>query len=71
MGCVLCNPNAVLRHLSIIEVLAAFTGNIMLVNTVTPPNERQRSINRVSIQRQHRVNRVSTKCQRFWVLHLV
>jgi len=29
MGCIFRNPNAVLRHLSIIEVLAAFTGNIM------------------------------------------
>jgi len=71
MGCILCNPNAVLRHLSIIEVLAAFTGNIVWVDTATPPNERQRSVDRASIEHQHRVNRVSTECQRFSVLHLV
>jgi hypothetical protein len=29
MDCILCNPNAVLWHLSRIEVLAAFAGNIV------------------------------------------
>jgi hypothetical protein len=45
VGCILCNPQAVLRHLSIIEVLAAFTGTIIWVDTATPPNERQQSVN--------------------------
>jgi len=63
MGCILCNPNPVLRHLSIIEVLPAFTGNIVWVDTATQPNERQRSVNRASIEHQYRVNRVSTECQ--------
>ena len=71
MGCILCNPNAVLWHVSIIWVLAVFTGNIVWVDTATSPNERQRSVNWESIQYQHRVNRVSTECQRFWVFHLV
>ena len=71
VGCILCNPKAVLRHLSIIEVLAAFTGNIVWVDTATPPNERQQSVNRASTEYHHRVNRVSTECQRFWALHLV
>jgi hypothetical protein len=46
VGCILCNPKAVLWHLSKIEVLAAFTGNIVCVDTATPPNERQQSVNR-------------------------
>ena len=60
MCCILYNPRAVLRHLSIIKVLAAFIGNIVFVGTVTPQNERQQSVNRVSSPRQPSVNRVST-----------
>ena len=34
--CILYNPMAVLWHLAIIEVLAAFIGNIVCVNATTP-----------------------------------
>ena len=68
--CILHNSMAVLRHLTIIEVLAAFIGNIVCVDTATRQNERQLSINRASTQHQHSVNRVSTECQRLCVLHL-
>jgi len=79
--CILYNSMAVLQHLTIIEVLAAFTGNIVFVDTATRQNERQHSVNRASTERQqsinrvstqhhHSVNRVSTECQRFWALHL-
>jgi hypothetical protein len=61
--CTLYNPTAVLRHLSIIEVLAAFIGNIVYVDTVAPQNERQQSINSASPEHQQSVNRASTKCQ--------
>jgi len=47
---------AVLWHLPIIEVLAAFIGNIMCVDTGTPQNERQQCVNRLSTEHQHRVN---------------
>jgi hypothetical protein len=63
VGCILCNPKAVLRHLSIIEVLAAFTGKIVCVDTATPPNERQQSVNRASTERQQSVNRASSPRQ--------
>jgi len=63
VGCILYNPRAVLRHLSLIEVLAAFTGNIVFVDTVTPQNERQQSINTASTERQQSINTVSTECQ--------
>jgi hypothetical protein len=63
VGCILCNQKAVLRHLSIIEVLAAITGNIVSVDTATPPNERQQSVNRASTERQQSVNRASTERQ--------
>jgi hypothetical protein len=72
--CILYNPRAVLQHLSIIEVLAAFIGNIVIVNTVTPRNERQLSVNIASTERQQSMNTestVSTECQCFWVLHHV
>jgi hypothetical protein len=58
--CILYNPRAMLRHLFIIEVLAAFIGKIVLVNTVTPQNEHQQSVNTASTERQMSVNRVST-----------
>jgi len=54
---------AVLQHLTIIVVLAAFTGNIVFVDTVTRQNERQQSINRASTERQHSIITASTECQ--------
>ena len=54
------NSRAVLWHLPIIEVLAAFIDNIMNVDVAAPENEGQHSINRVSTQRQQSVNRLST-----------
>jgi hypothetical protein len=67
--CILYNPWAVIRHLGIIEVLAAIIGNIVCVDTATPQNERQQSVNRSSTEHQHSVNRLSTECQQFWVLN--
>jgi hypothetical protein len=61
--CILYNSWAVLRHLLIIEVLAAFIGNIVCINTATPQNECQQSINRASNEHQHSINRVSNECQ--------
>jgi hypothetical protein len=61
--CILYNPRAVLRHLAIIEVLAACIGNIVFVNTVTPQNECQPSVNTASTERQQTINTVSTVCQ--------
>jgi len=61
--CTLYNPTAVLRHLSIIEVLAAFIGNIVCVDTVAAQNERPQSVNSASTEHQQSVNRASTKCQ--------
>jgi hypothetical protein len=57
----LYNPRAVLWHLPIIEVLAAFIGNIVSVDTATPQNERQQSVNRASTERQQSVSRASTE----------
>jgi len=61
--CTLYNPRAVLRHLCIIEVLAAFIGNIACVDTITPQNERHRSVNTASTEHQQSVNGASTQCQ--------
>jgi len=61
--CILYNPRAVLRHLSKIEVLAAFIGNIVFVDTVTPQNARQQSVNTASTERHQSINPVSTECQ--------
>jgi hypothetical protein len=61
--CILYNPRAVLQHISIIEVLAAFLGNIVFVDTVTPQNERQHSVNTASTEHQQSINTVSTECQ--------
>jgi hypothetical protein len=61
--CILYNSRAVQRHLSIIKVLAAFIGNIVFVDTVTPQNERQQSVNTASAERQQSINTVSTECQ--------
>jgi len=59
----LYNPRAVLQHLSIIEVLAASLRIIVFVDTVTPQNERQQSVNTASTERQQSINTVSTECQ--------
>jgi len=61
--CILYNPRAVLWHLPIIEILAAFIGDIVFVDTATPQAEHQQSINRVSIARQQSINTASTECQ--------
>jgi hypothetical protein len=61
--CMLYNPRAVLRHLSITEVWAAFIGNIVFVDTVTPRNERQQSVNTASTECQQSINTLSTECQ--------
>jgi len=53
----------VLWDLSIIEVLAAFIGNIMFVDTVTPQNERQQSVHTASTEHQQSMTTVSTECQ--------
>src|SRR5258705_493837 len=63
MSFFLYNPTAVLWHLSIIKVLAAFIGNIVCVDTVTPQNEHQQSINSASTEHQQSINRASTMCQ--------
>ena len=54
---------AVLRHLTIIEVLATFTGKIVFVDTATPQNECQQSVNTASAERQHSIILASTECQ--------
>jgi hypothetical protein len=51
------------RYLPIIEVLAAFIGNILCVDTATPQNEHQQSVNTVSTEHQQSINTVSTECQ--------
>jgi len=61
--CILSNPRAVLQHLSIIEGWAACIGNIVIVDTVTPRNERQPSVNTASTERQQSMNTESTECQ--------
>jgi len=61
--CTLYNPRAVLRHLCIIDVLAAFICNIVCVDTVTPKNDRQLSVNTASTEHQQSVNRASTQCE--------
>jgi hypothetical protein len=56
-GCsILYNSRAVLQHLPVIEVLGAFIGNLMFVDTATPQNERLQSINRSSTEYQHSIN---------------
>jgi len=56
-------PWALLRHLCIIEVVAAYKGNIVCVDTVTPQNERQLSVNTASTEHQQSINRASTEHQ--------
>jgi len=46
-----------------IEVLAAFIGNIVSVYTATVQNERQQSVNGASTERQQSINTASTECQ--------
>ena len=52
-----------LRHFTIIKVLAAVTGNIVFVDTATRQNECQQSVNRASTERQHSIITASTECQ--------
>ena len=52
-----------LRHLPIIEVLAAFIGDIVCVDTATAQAEHQQSVNRASIEHQQSINTASTECQ--------
>jgi len=61
--CILYNPRAVSWHLPIIEVLAAFIGNIVNVDVAAPEYEGQQSVNRASTERQQSVNTASTECQ--------
>jgi hypothetical protein len=53
----------VLRHLSIIDGLEGFGGNIVCVDTATPQDEHQQSINRASTEHQQSVNRASSERQ--------
>jgi len=80
--CILCHPRAVLRLVSIIEVLVAFIGKIVNEDVASPDNEHQQSVNRASTEcqqsvnralaeRQQSVSRASTERQQSWVLHLV
>jgi len=61
--CILCYPRAVVWLLSIIEVLAAFLGNMDNIDVASPDNERQQSGNRASTEHQQSINRASTECQ--------
>jgi len=47
---------AVLRHLGIIEELAAFIGNTVNVDVASFENEHQHSSNKVSIECQQSIN---------------
>jgi hypothetical protein len=57
------NPRDVIGYSTIIKVSAAIIGNIMSVDTVTPQNERQLSVNSASTEHQLSVNRASTERQ--------
>jgi hypothetical protein len=61
--CILFNPRDVLWHLPIIEVLAAFIGNIVCVDTGTPQNEHPQNVNRASTECQPSINTALTECQ--------
>jgi len=67
---IMYNPRAVIWYLSIIEVLAAFIGNIVLVDIVTPQNECQQSVDTAPTECQQSIDAVSTERQQFCVLHL-
>ena len=69
--CIVYNQRAVLQRLPIIEVSAAFSGNIVNGDVTAPENDRQQSVNRASTERPQSINRVSTERQQSWVLHLV
>jgi len=58
-----CNWTAVLRLVSIIEVLVICIGKIVNVDVPSPDNERQHSVNIVSTECQQSFNRASTECQ--------
>jgi hypothetical protein len=57
------NPEAGLRHLAISQALAAFIGNIVCIDTATPHNECQYSINRAWTEHQQSINTASIECQ--------
>jgi hypothetical protein len=61
--CILYHQGAALRHLSIIEVLAACIGKIGNVDVASPDNDRHQSITRPSTERQQSINRASTERQ--------
>jgi len=61
--CILYHPRAALRHLSIINILAAFIGNIVNVDVASTDNERQQSVNTASTERHPSINRASTERQ--------
>jgi len=54
------NPWAVLKILSMIEVLAASIGNIVNDDVATPKYECQQNVNRVSTEHQQSINTPST-----------
>jgi ABC-type transporter MlaC component len=57
------NPRAVLWHLPIFEVMAAFIDNMLNIDIATPKNVCQQSVNRASTEHQQSVHRVSTDHQ--------
>ena len=61
--CMIYNARAALLHLPILGVLGAIIGNIVCIDTATPQNEHQQSVNRVSTEHQQIVNRASTERQ--------
>ena len=60
---ILYNSMAVLRHLPIIGVLAAFIRDIVCVDTATPQTVHQQSVNWASIECQQSINTAPTECQ--------
>jgi len=61
--CTLCHPQPVVRLLSIIEVLATFTGNIFNVDVTSPDNAGQQIVNRASTEHQLSINWASIEYQ--------
>jgi len=54
--CILYHSRAVLWHLFIIKVMAAFIGKIVKVDVASADNERQQSVNRPSTKRQQSID---------------
>jgi hypothetical protein len=57
---IMCHLRALLRLLSIIEVLVAFLGKIVNVDVASPDNECQQYVNSASTEHQLSINRAST-----------